>query len=189
MLHLLHFSLSNLQDKAFIQQFAHQYKFKDPAILVHDAWPGRISDTRFVTKRLSNVLSECMVYNHPVSGDTRGLLKIEDGELTLDREKLFQWFETAHLIVLNPIVSAPSGPELLDDPFRLVRTLRALPEVQDVVLFPDRSLSPLARKTSIINTMAELAELNALYEEESAMLDRAGRILPLRISGPDHYAL
>lgn len=189
MLHLLHFSLSNLQDKAFIQQFAHQYKFRDPAILVHDAWPGQISDTRFVTKRLSNVLSECMVYNHPVSGDVRGLLQIEAGELVLDRDKLFHWFATAPLIVLNPIVATPSGPELLHDSFRLVRSLRALPEVQDVVLFPDRSLSPLARKTSVINSAADLAELQALYEEESAMLERAGRILPLRISGPDHYAL
>ena len=76
---LIFLSQANLKDKTFIYDLVNAFSSTEPTILLHDHFGAHIEDTRFVTKRLSALLSEANVVNSAFSGDQRTILKKLDG--------------------------------------------------------------------------------------------------------------
>ena len=69
---LLFLSADNLRNGPFIKDLVYHFKGAGKCILLHDHF-GSIADTRFVTKRVSALISEEMILNNGFSGDQRGI--------------------------------------------------------------------------------------------------------------------
>lgn len=169
-----------------IRDLVHNFPTGEKIILLHEAFSGTIPDTRFVTKRLSALFSEQMVYNNAFSSDQRELIYRKDTGLTLNKALITQLFAHIQLLILNPIVSTDSGP-LLDDPQEITQFLRTELAIEHLVLFPDNPLSPLATKHPSIHTEEDLAYWKPLYEEEAQTLERAFQLAPAQIVSPSTY--
>ena len=184
---LLYFTSDNLNNSLFIKEFVSAYhKLEGKAILVHAAF-GSIQDTRFVTKRISSVLSEVMIVNNPISGDQKQIVKLdESGELLVKKRELDRQLAMVNLLVMNPIVQGVQGATLANS-HQLVATLRTLFEVDKPMLFTRNSKSPLAKTYIPVNGPADINPLLDIYEEEKIALESAASLAPSVIGSPNLF--
>ena len=182
----LYLSEENMRDRMAIRDLVHNFPTGEKIILLHEAFSGAIPDTRFVTKRLSALFSEQMVYNNAFSADQRDLISLKQEGLSLNKALIEKLFTHIQLLILNPIVSSDSGP-VLTDPQEIAKMLRSEFSIEQMVLFPTNPLSPLATKHPSIQTEEDLAYWKPLYEEEEQTLMRAYQLAPAQIFSPSTY--
>ena len=123
-MHLIYLSEANLRDQFFIREFTMNFPVNKRLLLVNDHFGPKLEDTRFVTKRISALLSEKMVVNNAFSGDQRELVRKTPAGLQFRKELAEKLLETIYLLMLNPIVAGAAGPEAVPAP-ELLRLLIA----------------------------------------------------------------
>lgn len=180
-------SEANLKSKDFVINLVHNFKFTDRYILLHDAFGGTVKDTRFVTKRLSSLISESMVVNNAFSGDQREILKLQDGALTFRSDYVSDLLKNLHLFILNPIAATPEGPQLQPTE-QVIQLIRNELNIEEVLVFPDNGKSHLGSERVLIDTTEDFDRLVGIYEEEAKALSRALRLRPATIVSPVNYA-
>lgn len=181
---LMYLSPVNVRDDIFLKDLGAGKHWDEPVLLIHDAVSSEPSDVRFLTKRISGHLSEALVANIPVSGDQRQLLTLEQGIHTLRRDLLEQWFRMAPVVVVNTLMH-PSGLASAD---RLLADLQRQWAFPETVLFPGNPLSPLGSSGEKLEEATRIRQLQELYPEESAVLELALNLLPVRITMAKTYS-
>ena len=183
---LLYISEANLQDRLFIKDIVHNFPKGEKIILFHESFKDSISDTRFVTKRISAFFSEQMVYNNAFSADQRKLIEQDDSGYKVKKELIFSLFQHIQLLILNPIVSK-EGSASLGNPMELALALRLQLGISSTTMFPANSLSPLSSKRPFIEKEEDIVHWQKLYEEEAPTLMRALSLAPVQIVSPSSY--
>jgi len=184
---ILYLSEENLKDRLFIKDLVHNFKFDKEVLLLHAAFNHSISDTRFVTKRISAFLSEEMIYNNAFSADQRDFFYYQDDKLYANIALMQQLFQTVQLLILSPIVKEEGTPQLID-PLDMIHVLRGMEEVEELFLFAANPLSPLVAKRPLIESRADVNHWMTLFEEESDTLERAYKLRPARVVSPTNYS-
>ena len=184
---LVFLSEENLRSREFIINLVHNFSFGDQYILLHDAFGGTVRDTRFVTKRISSLLSESMVVNNAFSGDQRNILELKEGLLHFRTEYVTQLLEQLQMFILNPIATTPEGPAL-QPAEKVIQVIRNQLPIDEVLVFPDNGQSPLGNEKQLMDSTADYDRLVRIYEEEDAALQRALRLRPTTIVSPVNYA-
>lgn len=182
---LLYLSADNLRNGPFIKDLVYHFKHVGKCILLHDHF-GSERDTRFVTKRISALMSEEMILNNAFSGDQRGIFTQVDGAVSVRDEFLQAALQTVDLIILNPLGLASGEVQALDALQALVQ-LRAAFGVEEVHLFPKNTRSHMVAQRRHLQLASDIAPLIALYEEEAAALECAAQLLPVVLGAPSHF--
>lgn len=183
---LIYISQANFKDRLFLKDLVHNFKSESKAILVHDTYGDRVPETRFVTKRLSALFSEAMVYNRAFSADQRNLFAFEGEQLVMNREKIDALLDTVSLLVIGPVIKKGETSQLAD-PFAMLQVLRESYSTDELILFTENPMSPLATKGLRIESAQEVDKLLKAYEEEQKSLESALRLAPARILSPSNY--
>ena len=185
---LLYLTEDNLKDRMLIRDLVHNFKFEEKAILIHDQFGEKVTDTRFVNKRISALLSEAMVYNNAFSADQRKFFLEEEGKLIPNKVLIEKLLHPIQLLILAPILK--QGEEsVLINPLDLLGSVREAYEIEEVILFPKNALSPMVSKVKAINTEEDRDKLLGIYEEEKDILDLAYRLRPSLIASGANYSL
>lgn len=185
---LIYLSHENLNDRLFIKDFVHNFKWQEPTLVLHATFGGTVKDTYFVTKRISALLSEALVHNTAFSAAQRDFFYVEDGKMQVAKAKLEKLFSPIPLVILSPIVKK-EGVETLADPLEMLTAARAAFEVGEITFFANNPLSMLASKKMRIATPEDLQHALHLYEEESTVLQRAFEFKPARVCSPVNYSM
>lgn len=185
---LLYLTETNLNDRLLIRDLVHNVKFKEKAILVHDAYKGNLTDTRFVNKRISALMSEAMVYNNAFCGEQRSFFKQEGDEILPNKKLIEQLFPPIQLLILGPTLKKEEKITLTD-PLELVASLRKAYEIEEVILFPKNPLSPMVSKVKAIRNEEDRDKLLAIYGEEKEALELAFDLRPSLLASPANYSL
>lgn len=184
---LIFVSEANLRSKDFIINLVHNFNFNDRYILLHEAFGGTVKDTRFVTKRLSSLLSESMVVNNAFSGDQREILKLEGDQLHFRKDYVLGLMTTLHMLILNPITKTADGPAFQPSE-NIIQLIRSELDIEEVLVFPDNEKSPLGVDRILLDSPDDFNRLVGVYEEEADALNRALRLRPATIVTPVNYA-
>lgn len=180
-MYLLYLSEKNLRNKSFIIDLVHHFKPPGKGILLHDRF-GSIADTRFVTKRISALLSEGMIVNQPLSGDQRNLLKQAEGGIKFNQTLTQDLFKVMDLLVMNTILPGAATA----DPLEVIPSIRsAYPDIE-LILFPDNSKSALTAEAKRIYNTLDAENLFPVFEEEKETLERASTLAPVMIASPSN---
>ncbi|MEM9936070.1 MAG: hypothetical protein AAF824_20755 [Bacteroidota bacterium] len=183
---LLYLSETHLRDRLFVKDFVHNYRISEKAILIHDSFHDTVSDTRFVTKRLSSLLSEAMVYNNAFSSDQRTFFYPSGKGYKLNMELVSQLLSPIQLLILNPVLPIKGKPQLVDST-KLIQGIKDSADISELITFTDNPLSPLGRKGEIIRDKQDVSRLLKVYEEEKAALELAYSLRPARLASPSQY--
>ena len=185
-MYLVYLSEENLSNTNFIKELVYNFKLSGPSLILHEAF-GSEQDTRFVTKRLSSLLSESMVFNTALSGDQRDLL-CKSGDLVQLRAGLIhKMLKMAPVFVMNCL--AKEGEEtVMADPLQVLSVARNEMKLKDVFMFPRNSRSPLVKEKVQIAGQSDTERLLSLYEEESKVLNRAQLMAPVTLASPLNFA-
>ncbi|MEM6343224.1 MAG: hypothetical protein AAF927_05070 [Bacteroidota bacterium] len=185
---LLYLTEVNLRDRLFVRDMIHNFKLAEKAILIHDTFGGTVSDTRFVTKRLSALMSETMIYNNAFSGDQRNFFsRNEAGLLQLNVSLVEKLLSPLQVLILGPVI-AEEGKAVLADPIEMVQLVRNELEISETIVFTANPMSPLGAKQLTIDTSEDVTEWLKSYEEEKASLELAHELRPARIASPMTYS-
>lgn len=179
---LLYLTQDNLRNAPFIKDLIFHHKLEEPSLILHDHF-GSIQDTRFVTKRLSALMSEDMIVNNAFSGDQRKILSLKDGQLHFRKELVMEAYTTISLFILNPIVASDGGPQV-HSPLETLQLLRREFAIEEVLLFPRNSLSPIAAGREVIREPEDVERLLHLYDEETELLEMARALAPAVLAAP-----
>ena len=180
---------SGCSDRLLIRDLVFKFKTKEKALLIHSSFGGTVRDTRFVTKRLSSLFSEAIVYIYAFSADQRKLGQRDAaGKLILNIKHIEQLLAPLQLIILGPVISDSAGTSVLADGEELLKAARAQMEFSELILFPGNGLSPLGSKAKNIEGKDEYEELLKVFEEEKETLDRALVHAPARIVSPKYLS-
>ena len=183
---LFYFSESNLRRTPFIKQFVSEInQFKDKAILLHAPF-GSAADTRFVTKRLSSLLSEVLVVNMGLNGDQRGLIERDGKALKVNAAALEEKFQTLQLVVLNPLLAGTEGE--IADPLAVATALREVLPIDGTWTFLNNSRSPLAAEKHAVEAPGQVAEWLKIYDEEADALQAAATLAPATLVSAANFA-
>ena len=185
---LLYITADNLRNTNFVKELVWNFKHVGKAILLHDHF-GSLADTRFVTKRISALMSEEMIVNNALSGDQRNILKIESGNIALHKDFLDNAFKIVDLIVLNPI-ALDAGKPIAANSIEVAKAIRAAYGLEEIYVFPKNLRSPLSserREFNLAEGEAELKVLRGVYEEEAIALDAAEALLPVVLASPSKF--
>ncbi len=184
---LFYFTSDNLRNSFFIKEFVSAYyKVEGKAILVHAPF-NSMHDTRFVTKRISSLLSDVLVVNNAISGDQKRILSLEGKENILVRKgELQRQLKMVDLLVMNTIAADDKEPIWINS-LRLVQKLQEVFQVETPMLFTKNSKSPLAQEYVRINQAKDIESLLAVYEEERIALEHAAALAPSIIGSPNLF--
>lgn len=184
---IIFLSTENLRNTMFIKDLVWNLKGSGKCILVHDHF-GSVSDTRFVTKRLSSLFSEELIATVAFSGDQKRLLQQAEGEIfSLQTATIFELFETLDLVILNAIGIGPEQ-EIKQFPASIwVNALRQYEEVEGVFVFSKNARSPLVTQPRIVQSEADVASLREAYPEESVAMDLAVQFAPCVLAAPSNF--
>jgi hypothetical protein len=185
---LIYLSDANLRDRLFIKDFVFNYKSQEKALVFHTPFGDSLRDTRFVTKRISSMLSEAMVYNNAFLSDQRAFFFYDEaGEMGINKGLIEQLLDPIQQLILGPVLLRNGEAELADS-LRMLRVAQVAFEVETVTLFPANPMSPLGQTQPLIDSEAERDRLLAIYEEEREVIELAYELRPARISLPANYA-
>lgn len=187
-MNLIYLSNANLNERLFIQDLVNNYKFQTPTILLHDTFGGTVRDTLIVSKRLSSLFSDCIVYNNVFSAAQRDLVAHKEGKLFVSKTKLEGLLGIIPFLILSPILKI-DGEETLGNPLEMLLALRETFGVEEVSFFTDIRMSPLANKRMLVSNEKDKNELLQVYDEESMVISRAYDFRPARICSPRNYSI
>lgn len=182
---LLYLSAENLRSTPFVKDLVWNYKHVGKSIILHDHF-GSEGDTRFVTKRISALMSEEMITNNAFSGDQRNIFQQDGNGIAVRKDFLDQAFTTVDLLVLNAL-GLQDGASVALDPLAVVQGLRAAWGLGHVHVFPRNSRSPIVASARHLTALAELDSLRAAYEEEALALHNAAKLLPVVLASPSNF--
>ena len=182
---LLFLSADNLRNGPFVKDLVYNYKDLGKSIILHDHF-GSIADTRFVSKRLSALMSEEMITNNAFSGDQRGIFQLHAGAVQVREALLRQSLEAVDLLLLNAL-TLQGGTTAPLDPMAVLTALRQAFGLHEVYLFPKNSRSPLVAQRRLLSDVEQIAQWRAVYDEEAAVLDLAQHILPVVLAAPGNF--
>ena len=184
---ILFLSSENLRNTMFIKDLVWNLKGAGKCILIHDHF-GSVSDTRFVTKRLSSLFSEELIATVAFSGDQKRLMhQAEDGIFSLQLSTIFELLETVDMVILNAIGIGPEE-EIKQFPARTwVDALRKYEEIEGVYVFSKNARSPLVSQPRLIQSEADVAALREAYAEENATMDLAVMLAPCVLAAPSNF--
>lgn len=185
---LLYISEDNLKDRLFIRDLVFNYKLKDKALLIHESFNGSVEDTRFVTKRISALLSEQMIYNNAFSGERRNFFSAVGDVVEVNTSLILQLLETVQLLIISPVIKQGQEDKLMD-PLRMAQAaLYSLP-IENSLVFTQNPLSPLAANRTQVEDEAQCDQLFRIYDEERAAIQRAYELRPSILVSPTNYGL
>ncbi|MEL6132845.1 MAG: hypothetical protein AAFR59_05720 [Bacteroidota bacterium] len=187
-MNIIFLSEANLRDRLMIRDLVFKYKLPGKTLVFHDTFGGTLRDTRFVTKRLSVLFSEAMVYNNAFMADQRQLMKWEGNTWQVDQDRVEALIEHIQVLIIGPVFTQDGEAQLVADPLTMVEAARKLYPEGEIFLFPDNPLTPLAQKRPVIDNQESYQTLVSSYEEEKATLDRGLRLAPVRIVLPTNYS-
>ena len=184
---LLYINADNLRNANFIKELVWNFKETGKAIVLHDHFGG-MADTRFVTKRISALMSEEMIVNNPLSGDQRKIVQQIDGKIAINSDFLNKTFEKINLIVLNPI-AVSNDLSIAADALEVAKAIRSAFGLEEIYVFPANLRSPLSTERRVLglDAVAELEKLRIVYEEEAVALDAAKALLPVVLASPSKF--
>ena len=182
---LLYLSAENLRSTPFIKDLVWNYKQVGKSIILHDHF-GSVADTRFVTKRISALMSEEMITNNAISGDQRGIFQEGGQGVVVRKDFLEQALQNVSLLVMNALGAKEQGTTMLD-PLAFALQLRSAWDLEHIHVFPRNSRSPMVVSVRELQTAADLEPLCAVYEEESLTLANAQRLLPVILGSPSNF--
>ncbi len=182
---LLYLSAENLKSTPFIKDLVWNYKEVGKSIILHDHF-GSVADTRFVTKRISALMSEEMITNNAFSGDQRSIFAKTALELQVRKEFLEQALETVDLLVLNALGTQDTSSVALD-PLDVAIRLREVWGLEHIHVFPRNSRSPMVVSARSLQSLADIEPLRAVYEEEAQTLANASKLLPVVLAAPSNF--
>ncbi|MCB9231333.1 MAG: hypothetical protein H6581_06715 [Bacteroidia bacterium] len=186
---LIFLSQANLRDKKFIHDLVHSFKCNEPTLLLHDHFGSHIEDTRFVTKRLSALLSEAYVVNNAFSGDQRTILKKQnDGTITFRADFVRDLMGNLELFIMNPLAENGIG-SVEADPVEVLNVIRKEFGVDEVVVFPENSMSPLGKEKKAVSSEEDYQKLASVFEEEKPVLQVALRLAPAVIASAANFLM
>ena len=180
---LVFLSGENLKDQHFIIDLVHNFKTPEKVLLVHDHFGKQADDTRFVTKRISALLSEEMIVNNAFSGAQRCMISHKDGAYSVRTELISSLFSSISLLILNPVLPGNQRGDTLG----ILRALRAALPVSELIIFPSNTRSPIAQKKQIIAERSDFDRLIAIYEEEMPTLEMALSLAPATLATPVNF--
>lgn len=186
-LNLLYLSEANLKDNFFIRDWVHNFKLPGKSILVHHSFAGTVSDTKFVNKRISALLSETLVYNNAFGGDQRGFIQEQDEGFGVNKDLIEKLLAPIQLLILAPTIIRAGEVQLLD-PIAMLHTLREALDIEQLTLFSAHAKSPLNQSKPLITSEQERDQYLALYEEERQTIELAYALRPAFIASPLNYA-
>lgn len=175
---LYYLSEDNLRSQAFIKDLIYHFRPAPGSILLHAPF-GSAEDTRFVSKRISAYLSEELVVNSILHGDQRRLIQAVEGRPEIRVDLLEAGFAQAALLILNAL--SEDGPV---DPIHLIQHMRTRLDITELVLFPSSPKSALGAGRPVIEVPEDHARLQAVYEEETSVLNHALALAPATIANP-----
>lgn len=185
---LLYLTEANLRDRLFVKDLVANYKLTEKALLIHDTFGGTVKDTRFVTKRLSALLSEFMVFNNAFSADQRNFFtQSSEGFMELNLDLIHKIIQPIQLLLIGPVIKV-NGTAQLADPIAMVQAARQALDISETIVFTANPMSPLGAKNAVIDQSEDVEKWLASYEEERASLELAHLLRPARLSSPMNYA-
>ncbi|MEO1588792.1 MAG: hypothetical protein AAFS00_15995 [Bacteroidota bacterium] len=178
-----------MRDRMMMRDLVFQYKLPGKTLVFHDTFGDTLRDTRFVTKRLSVLFSEAMVYNNAFTAEQRGIMSWDGTSWEIDTDRIQHLIEHIQVIVIGPVIAGANGPELVADPLSMVEAAKAAFGAEDIFLFPDNPLTPLGQKKPLIANRDDYQSYLQSYEEEKRVLDHALRLAPAHIALPTNYSV
>ncbi len=185
---LIYLSETNLRDSFFIKDLIHHFKFAEKTILIHDTFGSRVEDTRFVTKRISSLFSEAMVYNNAFSADQRNFFSKEGTTTQINVALINKVLDPIQLLIIGPIMASASGPQLAQ-PLEMLTVARQAFEVDELILFPAKPKSPLVANKIKINSEEDKIHWLNIYGEESDAIQLAYTLRPASLASPTNYSM
>lgn len=183
----LFLSEENLKDSFFIKDLVYNMPKNEKVLVLHEHFPGTLSDTRFVTKRISALLSEAMVYNLAFSGDQRKVISLENEIFRINEDFIHQQMKVAQVMVLNPI--AAEGENVARaDALSVAKALVKTFEPEETFVFARNTKSLLASGRRRVEGQTDFEELMKLFEEEQTALLNALALSPATIASPVNFA-
>ena len=187
-MNLIYLSLANLKDRLFINEFVNNFKWQTPTLIFHENFGKTPQDSIFVTKRISALMSECMVHNQAFSAAQRDFYAFEKDTLTLSKPKIEKLLSPIPLLILSPVVKK-MGVEIPVSGIEMVKVAKEAFENEYITLFSDNPLSPLGNAKNLISDEAAYENLLKLYEEEKSAITTAFALRPAKICTPRNYSL
>ena len=185
---LLYLTETNLRDRLFIRDLVSNFKLDEKAILIHDAFGGTVRDTRFVTKRISALMSESMIYNNAFSAEQRNLFSYnEAGDLVVNKSFLETLLPPIQLLIIGPVLKV-NGEIQVAEALDLVAAARRDLPISETIVFTGNPLSPLGSKNATIANQEEADKLIGVYEEEKPAIEMAMKLYPARLASPMTYS-
>lgn len=183
---LLYLSQVNLKDRLFVKDFAHSFKPNEKAIIVHEPW-ATVGETLTVSKRLSSMLSETMVYNTAFSAATRNMITQQEDGLQISVPAIEQHLTHIQALILAPVILV-DGQQQVGDIQAMTQALRYQLRIEQVYLFPANPLSPLGNKKPMVEDQTTQQQLLSVYEEEQATIELAYQLRPATIASPTNFS-
>ncbi len=199
---IIYLSETNQSDRLFMRDLSAGLKrLPEKSVIlqaVHPQMPD--SEAWFVTKRISALLSEANIANHPIAGHHRKLITINNEqqiELKLD---LFQSLWKVHDAILVTMLAAANEATVPENSPVKLSALQLVPalyyqlahmktiddqpvEVMPVWFFPNNPLSLLASKAYPIEQAADGEKLLTIYPEEKTSIELAMNCRPAIVAG------
>lgn len=186
---LVFLSQANLTDEKFIHEFVHSFSSSEKSILLHDHFGAYIEDTRFVTKRLSALLSEENVVNSAFSGDQRTIFKKHnEGGISFRSDFVKELMQHLQLLILNPIAVNGIG-SVEANPVDVIKAIREGFDIDEIIIFPQNSKSPLGKEKKTVGSRDDFEKLALVFEEEKSMLEIALALSPAVIASASNFQL
>jgi hypothetical protein len=182
---IIYLSIDNLRNAPFVKELVYHFKQAGKCMIVH-AHFGSVEDTRFVTKRVSALMSEEMVLNNGFSGDQREIFQEVNGKIVVRKELLEQTLQTVDLLVMNAM-GLRKGVTAALDPFAIVQQLREDFSPAQVYLFPKNTRSHLVEQPHYLTTHHVCEQLRTVYDEEEVVLRNAEQLLPVNLVSPANF--
>jgi hypothetical protein len=182
---LLYLTSDNLRNTPFVKELVYHYKDVGKSIILHDHF-GSVSDTRFVTKRVSALLSEESITNNAVFGDQRSILRETAFGILIRQDLLQRLLETVDVLVLNALCLADQKVKTID-PIAVAQQLRLAFGLETIHLFARNSRSPMVAMPRHVMMPSDTSSLLEAYEEEAAVLHAASRLSPAVIGSPSNF--
>jgi hypothetical protein len=182
---LLYLTSDNLRNTPFVKELVYHYRDVGKSIILHDHF-GSVSDTRFVTKRISALLSEESITNNTVFGDQRNIIRETATGIFIRQDLLMRLLETVDVLVLNALCLADQQVKAID-PITVAQQLRLAFGLETIHLFAKNSRSPMVAMPRHVAMVSDISSLWEAYEEESSVLNAATKLIPAVIGSPSNF--
>ncbi len=152
-------------------------------LIIHQPINDNKVESWFYTKRISAKLSESMVGNLPFSADHKSIFKQLDNQLVANKNLFYKNFQLLNVLVLNSIFQ--NHIINIQD---LIQSLKSFFEIQNIILFTQNPMSPLAATDPIsLQSNDNLNYYQNIYPEEFKTFEFAKDFLPIHLANPQSF--